>query len=591
MKKRIISMLLVVCMLVSALPMQVFAVNDSAAPVDAAESVAKNPFTDIKSGDWFYDAVQYARVNGFFSGTSATTFDPKGTMTRGMFVTVLGRMAVIDPANYTDEAGFTDVAEDAWYAPYVAWAAKYGITGGVGNGKFDPNANITREQMAVFYVRYFEAFDVNYDTGADITTVPADLGNVSDWAKDAVLKLWKTGLLNGDGKNFNPTSNATRAEAAALSQRTDAAVETWYTEPGVPSERVSVGLDGKPVDGEAEEKKPGSVDISGGDSSEGDTTTTYYEVQFAMVDGQSGDGVTLPKTKTYASGTKISAIPTPYQQNGIFMGWYYDAAMAKAVGSFDTLTRNMTLYAKIGEITAVSEQETPNYVTVNVAAEDVDAYSFGIFGYTDGCVMSFRQITSANADVEFSMNGTTVKVKDGYTSGQTYRVELDEDVAAQFIVNGVTQDKSIRVLNIITEKGEVQNLKLDGDMKYIPAAKVSDMIGTALDGLFSVSVGTQGTSGVTQNKNVGTFTYTGSDIAIGNTVAIYSGMRPDLRNKNTLGSSEDGAVIYVEITAKNGTSYSYKTAESEDVLFTPDVLPVSTAADTDGDSGNQSITV
>lgn len=65
--------------------------------------------------------------------------------------------------------------------------------------------------MAVFFVRYFEKFDVDYTTDAVITTTPADIDTVSPYARDAVLKLWKTGLLNGDGVNFNPAGNASRA--------------------------------------------------------------------------------------------------------------------------------------------------------------------------------------------------------------------------------------------------------------------------------------------------------------------------------------------------------------------------------------------
>lgn len=123
MKKRIISLLLVVSMVLSLLPV-------SALAAGTKDTAADSPFTDVKPGDWCYDAVLYAKANGFFSGTSETTFSPNGTMTRGMFVTVLGRMAGIDPAKYGGDTGFTDVPEGMYYAPYVKWAAQYGITGG-----------------------------------------------------------------------------------------------------------------------------------------------------------------------------------------------------------------------------------------------------------------------------------------------------------------------------------------------------------------------------------------------------------------------------------------------------------------------------
>ena len=109
MKKRAMSLLLVLCMVISMLPATAFAagtqngtqaVEAGTSPFqnlsDAAEQGSEqpaNPFADVKESDWFYHAVQYAKANGFFSGTSETTFTPDGTMTRGMFVTVLAGMA------------------------------------------------------------------------------------------------------------------------------------------------------------------------------------------------------------------------------------------------------------------------------------------------------------------------------------------------------------------------------------------------------------------------------------------------------------------------------------------------------------------
>ena len=211
MKKRILSLLLVFAIVFSLIPSTALAVADT----QGASAEQANPFADVKETDWFYDTVQYARVNGFFSGTSATTFEPNGTMTRGMFVTVLGRMAGVDADRYQGESSLSDVPADAYYAPYVAWAVKHGVTAGTGGGKFSPDAFINREQMAVFFVRYFEKFDVDYTIDAVITTTSADIDTVSPYARDAVLKLWKTGLLNGDGVNFNPAGNASRAQAAS----------------------------------------------------------------------------------------------------------------------------------------------------------------------------------------------------------------------------------------------------------------------------------------------------------------------------------------------------------------------------------------
>ena len=110
MRKRILSLLLVFAMVFSLIPTTAFAVTDQREPSVEWE----NPFKDVKETDWFYKAVQYARINGFFSGTSKTTFEPNGTMTRGMFVTVLGRMAGVDADRYQSVSSFSDVPADAY---------------------------------------------------------------------------------------------------------------------------------------------------------------------------------------------------------------------------------------------------------------------------------------------------------------------------------------------------------------------------------------------------------------------------------------------------------------------------------------------
>lgn len=603
MKQRIISLLLVVCMVMTLLPAGALAANGTTGKTAAETGRTAEPFTDVPSDSWYASAVRYVCANGFFNGTSATTFAPEGNMTRAMFVTVLGRMAGVDPADYPG-TDFTDVQEGLWYAPYVKWAAQYGITTGTGGGKFSPDALITREQMAAFFVRYFEKFGVRFKTEPSVTTQPADLERVSSWARDAVLQLWALGLLNGDGVSFNPGDNAARCQTAALCQRADLAVETWYTAPGVESSRVSVDPDAQPAE---EEKKPagagsgsGSGGSSSGGSSSGDTKTTYYEVSFALGEKVSQGEVTLPKRATYPAGTKISAIPTPSQQDGVFLGWYYDAAMTRLVGADATVDRSMTLYAKMGQVLAVNanEQETPNYVTVTVPAAEVDGYTFTINGYAEGCILSFLNVTANNAEMKntasesesyrYTVSGSAVCPK--LAPGQTYRVELEADSTACFVVNGEAQAQSVRVLNIITEKGQVDRLTLNSGVRFIPKAQVEEL--GELDGLFQLTLkqdGTGDTNSIQKAAQKGTFTYKGgAALAVGDTVAIYEGKHPEARTDAALGKNDgdNGTIAYVEITGIQGDRYSYKTADSEDVLFTPDVLPVRAAADKDPTDGS-----
>ena len=82
----------------------------------------ESQFGDVSKSDWFYDAVTTAVSDGLFKGTGTDTFDPHGTMSRGMYVTILGRIAGIDPTKYTGNGGFADIADTAYYAPYVVWA-------------------------------------------------------------------------------------------------------------------------------------------------------------------------------------------------------------------------------------------------------------------------------------------------------------------------------------------------------------------------------------------------------------------------------------------------------------------------------------
>lgn len=577
MKKRMISILLLVTMLFTLLPAEAMAVvadhvNTAVNTVQENKKL-ENPFADIRDGSWYYDGVQYAHTNGFFSGTSATTFAPDGTMSRGMFVTVLGRMAGVDQTAYTGQPAFGDVPSDAYYAPFVAWASKHGITSGIGNGKFDPNGLINREQMATLFVRYFETFNVDYDTGANLTTAPADLDTVSPWARDAVLKLWKTGLLAGDGVNFNPAGNASRAQAATLCMRTDKAVETWYKEPGVPSDRVSINPD--------QEQKPKEQKPSSSGTSSGGSTTTYYEVDFALGTGEETEGVTLPPAASYRKGTPITSLPTPSKSGGIFLGWYYDSDLHNGVELDDTVQRNMTLYAKMAEGTEVTSIETPNYVTLT---EQATNFTFQVQGVTSEAdvkaAVTLTHITGGNTQLDYTLtaSGDTWTVTASYEPGQTYQAELKND-SVQFVIAGETQETHIRYLNILTQKTEVSNFQLNQGIQYIKKSAVSDLSGGAYGGLVTMDVNTQSTH---SNTTSGTFAYAGSNIAVGDTVAIYEGTRPDERNLLEE-NSDSGEVAYVKITQidKTTNTYTYEMAEVEDVLFLPDVLPIAVSSETD----------
>ena len=174
------------------------------------------PFIDVHPDDWFYDPVCYVYSQGLMTGTSATTFEPNTSLSRAMLVAVLHRLEGSPQASAGD---FTDVADGDWYAQAVNWAASVGVVNGFDDGTFQPNAAITREQMAAI-LRNYAAYK-----GMDVTAVGdlsayTDAASVSDWAKDSVQWMVGSGLLGGyeDG-TLRPHGTTTRAEVASVLQR------------------------------------------------------------------------------------------------------------------------------------------------------------------------------------------------------------------------------------------------------------------------------------------------------------------------------------------------------------------------------------
>lgn len=176
------------------------------------------PFTDVKSTDWYYNSVSFVYEKGYFAGTSDTTFEPLTSMTRGMLATVLQRFSG-DTGKKTENP-FTDVPESAWYAPGVTWASENKIVTGMGNNTYQPDGQITREQMVVMLYRYQKDFLKNAAPMAGDLSAFQDEASVSSWARDAVK--WAVGvkLLSGrDTGHLDPQGPATRAEVAALMER------------------------------------------------------------------------------------------------------------------------------------------------------------------------------------------------------------------------------------------------------------------------------------------------------------------------------------------------------------------------------------
>lgn len=170
------------------------------------------PFVDVNSGAWYYDAVSFVYNKGIMNGVTSTTFEPNSTITRGMVVTMLWRMAG-EP--YVSGGSFSDVASGRYYSTAVAWAAKNGIVDGYSSTVFGVNDPVTREQFATILYRY--AKYMGYSTVGSSLTGYYDANSVSSWARDAMGWAVRNGIITGSGNSrLNPTGTASRAEVAQM---------------------------------------------------------------------------------------------------------------------------------------------------------------------------------------------------------------------------------------------------------------------------------------------------------------------------------------------------------------------------------------
>ena len=166
-------------------------------------------FMDVKTGDWFYSAVEYMVDNSLMGGTSTTTFSPYTTLTRGMVAQILYAMEGRPAA---EGSYFTDVANNAWYADAVNWAASEGIVAGVSESTFAPDTAVTREQLALILFNYVNRPET---PSAELTFSDAD--SASAWSVDALKWAVGSGLISGKDNNMlDPQGTATRAEVAQI---------------------------------------------------------------------------------------------------------------------------------------------------------------------------------------------------------------------------------------------------------------------------------------------------------------------------------------------------------------------------------------
>ena len=181
------------------------------------EKIVSIPFTDVKSSNWYYNAVKYCYENNIISGLNATTFGPKDKLTRGMMVTILYRME--KSPKITSKSSFGDVNDTKkWYYNAVVWASKNNIVSGYKDGRFGPTDNITREQLAVILYKYARYKGKDISKTNDLKSF-TDAGKVASYALKQVKWAVASGVITGSNAKLNPKGNATRAEVAAMMEK------------------------------------------------------------------------------------------------------------------------------------------------------------------------------------------------------------------------------------------------------------------------------------------------------------------------------------------------------------------------------------
>ena len=180
-----------------------------------AETCSSEAYTDLDRNGWYHEYVDWVLKNGVMNGVGGGLFEPNGETTRAMLVMVLYRMAGA-PDMAGRESSFTDVSADSWYGAAVIWASENGIVNGVGGGLFDPDASLTREQMAMMLYRFAGYLGSNTEKRADLSAY-GDADAVSAFAQDAMAWAVAESLVNGrSAAELAPKAGATRAELATI---------------------------------------------------------------------------------------------------------------------------------------------------------------------------------------------------------------------------------------------------------------------------------------------------------------------------------------------------------------------------------------
>ena len=176
-------------------------------------------FTDVNTSAWYHEAVDYVLVNGLMSGYGNGLFGPNDILSRAQLCQIIYNLEG-QPAT-TSGSAFADIADGAWYADAVTWAAENGIVGGYGGGLFGPEDNLTREQLAAILYRYAQTKGYDVSVGEDTNILGyTDALKISEYAIPAMKWACGAGVIMGVTESaLLPQGSATRAQVATMLMR------------------------------------------------------------------------------------------------------------------------------------------------------------------------------------------------------------------------------------------------------------------------------------------------------------------------------------------------------------------------------------
>lgn len=235
--------------------------QDDVCPKDDSCPIGR--FTDAQADAWYHDGVHWALGNNVMNGVGNDRFDPNGTATRAMVVTMVWRLEGEPSADKA--ASFADVSADAWYANAVAWASEVHAVNGTSDTTFSPDTPITREQLAAILYRYAQAKGEGFQGAWFFLLDAPDADKISEYADEAMHWMVMNGVITGrDGGMLAPQDNATRAEIATIFQRFCGTLGEAGLKPITPKPEAQQPADQQPA--EPEQGEPAEAIVDYGDS-------------------------------------------------------------------------------------------------------------------------------------------------------------------------------------------------------------------------------------------------------------------------------------------------------------------------------------